>query len=102
MEALDSCWEVRHGAALLLREVLRSQAAAAGMHLRMEEEPSGWLLPGKSGHRQLGKMEISEIESSIEANRAWIEGCAKVLLSVLSMDRVGDYVSDQVGSLILS
>ena len=40
-DALDPAWHVRHGAALALREVLRSQAAAAGIEAPIASEPSG-------------------------------------------------------------
>ena len=40
-DALDPAWHVRHGAALALREILRSQAAAAGIEAPLASEPSG-------------------------------------------------------------
>ena len=40
-EALDPTWHVRHGAVLALRELLRSQAAAAGVEAPLAAEPSG-------------------------------------------------------------
>ncbi|GMH43351.1 hypothetical protein BSKO_11273 [Bryopsis sp. KO-2023] len=96
IEVLDSCWEVRHGAALALREVLRSQAGAAGISVRLTEEPSGWLLPGRSGRRDLGNVQQEELSHAASANQSWLENCVVVLLCVLAMDRVGDFVSDQM------
>lgn len=40
-EALDPTWHVRHGAVLALRELLRSQAGAAGVDAPLAAEPSG-------------------------------------------------------------
>jgi hypothetical protein len=40
-DVLDPAWHVRHGAALALREVLRSQAGAAGIEAPVASEPSG-------------------------------------------------------------
>ena len=40
-DALDPAWHVRHGAALALREILRSQAGAAGIEMPLSAEPSG-------------------------------------------------------------
>lgn len=96
VEILDSSWEVRHGAAMALREVLRSQAGAAGICIKLTDEPTGWLVPGRSGARQLGDIGEEGVVSATTSNQKWIENCVILLLYVLSMDRVGDYVSDQV------
>ena len=40
-EALDPTWHVRHGALLALRELLRTQAGAAGVQAPLTTEPSG-------------------------------------------------------------
>ncbi|ETN45494.1 uncharacterized protein HMPREF1541_09326 [Cyphellophora europaea CBS 101466] len=65
-------WEIRHGAALGLREVLRVHGRGAG--------------------RQYGR---SRLENEI-ANNRWLEDMAGRLLAVLMLDRFGDYVSDTV------
>ncbi len=49
VDLLDPAWEVRHGAALGLREVLASQAAAAAIDAPALDQPSGWMLPDTSG-----------------------------------------------------
>lgn len=41
MDVLDLNWEVRHGAAVALREILRSQAASAAVQAPLKSEPSG-------------------------------------------------------------
>lgn len=49
VDILDPAWEVRHGAAVALREVLRSQAAAAGVAAPVADAPSGWGEEGGEG-----------------------------------------------------
>jgi TATA-binding protein-associated factor len=72
VDIFDPNWEVRHGAAMALREVIRVQGAGAG---RME---------GKT--RQ---------ENDI-LNRRWLDDLACRLVCVLTLDRFGDYISDNV------
>ncbi|KIW73221.1 hypothetical protein PV04_01355 [Phialophora macrospora] len=71
-DLFDPTWEVRHGAAMGLREVLRVHGRGAG--------------------RRYGK---SRAENDL-ANRRWLDDMACRLLSVLMLDRFGDYVSDTV------
>jgi TATA-binding protein-associated factor len=50
VDVLDPSWEVRHGAAVGLREVLRSHAGSACVDAPMADEgTSGWAMPGGSG-----------------------------------------------------
>ncbi len=49
LDLLDPLWEVRHGAALALRELLRGHAGAAGVEAPLEPVPTGWAIPGGSG-----------------------------------------------------
>ena len=72
VDIFDSNWEVRHGAAMALREVIRVQGAGAG---RIE---------GKS-----------RSENDL-LNRKWLDDLACRLLCVLMLDRFGDYISDNV------
>ncbi|KAJ5636481.1 uncharacterized protein N7484_009794 [Penicillium longicatenatum] len=72
MDIFDSNWEVRHGAAMALREVIRVQGAAAGR------------LEGKT-----------RTENDL-LNRKWLDDLACRLLCVLMLDRFGDYISDNV------
>nr|CAD7432737.1 unnamed protein product [Timema monikensis] len=65
-------WEVRHGAATALREVIRLHGAGAG----------------KSAN--IPKTEMDEF------HQLWLEDVALRLLCVLALDRFGDFVSDQV------
>ncbi|KKA23567.1 Non-specific serine/threonine protein kinase [Rasamsonia emersonii CBS 393.64] len=72
VDLFDPNWEVRHGAAMALREVVRVQGAGAG--------------------RVHGK---SRAENNI-LNRKWLEDLACRLLCVFMLDRFGDYISDNV------
>ncbi|XP_008559324.1 TATA-binding protein-associated factor 172 [Microplitis demolitor] len=65
-------WEIRHGAATALRELVRLHGKGAG----------------KSRDQTQEEME--------ESNRRWIIDAALRLLCVLGLDRFGDFVSDQV------
>ncbi|EXJ85606.1 hypothetical protein A1O1_05972 [Capronia coronata CBS 617.96] len=72
IDLFDPNWEVRHGAAMGLREVLRVHGRGAG--------------------RRYGR---SRAENEL-ANRRWLDDMACRLLCVLMLDRFGDYVSDTV------
>ncbi|TFK45985.1 SNF2 chromatin remodeling protein [Heliocybe sulcata] len=65
-------WEVRHGAALALRELLKIQGKCGGM---------------KDG--------LSPIENDF-AHERWCNDLAVKLLYIFVLDRFGDFVSDQV------
>ena len=65
-------WEVRHGAATALRELIRLHGKGAG----------------KSRDQTKEQME--------ESHRRWLIDAALRLLCVLGLDRFGDFVSDQV------
>ncbi|KAH2752761.1 hypothetical protein KXW10_004254 [Aspergillus fumigatus] len=72
VDLFDPNWEIRHGAAMALCEVIRIQGAGAG--------------------RVQGK---SRAENDI-LNRKWLDDLACRLLCVLMLDRFGDYISDNV------
>ncbi|RDW93333.1 DNA-binding ATPase [Aspergillus mulundensis] len=72
VDIFDSNWEVRHGAAMALREVIRIQGAGAG-RLHGKTRPENNIL-----------------------NRKWLDDLACRLLCVLMLDRFGDYISDNV------
>lgn len=72
VDIFDANWEVRHGAAMGLREVVRIQGAGAGrMHGKSRSENNAM-------------------------NREWLDDLACRLLCVLMLDRFGDYISDNV------
>jgi len=70
VDIFDSQWEVRHGAALGLREILRVHGAGAGR------------LRGKTRHE------------NDQLNRKWLDDMACRLCCVLMLDRFTDYASD--------
>ncbi|BDA40363.1 TATA-binding protein-associated factor 172 [Coccomyxa sp. Obi] len=96
VDILSPVWEARHGAAVALREILRSQAGSAGVIAPILDEPSGWMAPGGSGRPQLAPVTAADAAAAAAANQAWLEDCALRLLCTLALDRFGDFVSDQV------
>ena len=72
VDLFDHHWEIRHGAAMGLREVIRVHGAGAG--------------------REHGKSK--DINDS--ANSKWLDDLACRLCCVLMLDRFGDYISDNV------
>ncbi|RHZ83144.1 hypothetical protein Glove_99g122 [Diversispora epigaea] len=66
------CWEVRHGACIGLREILKVQGHGAG--------------------RRVG---LTKSDNKIRHHK-WLEDIAIRLLCVFALDRFGDFVSDQV------
>lgn len=65
-------WEVRHGSATALRELLKTQINGGGRSTYMTSEEQ------KVAHNQ------------------WLEDVALRILSVMALDRFGDFISDQV------
>lgn len=72
IDIFDPQWETRHGAAMGLREIVRSHGGGAGR------------LRGKSRTENDG------------LNRQWLDDLACRLCCVFMLDRFGDYVSDTV------
>ena len=72
VDLFDHSWEVRHGAAMGLREVIRAHGAGAG--------------------RRRGKAR----EQNDILNRRWLEDLACRLCCVFLLDRFGDYSSEGV------
>ncbi|EGC41014.1 TBP associated factor [Histoplasma capsulatum var. duboisii H88] len=72
VDLFDPSWEIRHGAAMGLREVIRVQGAGAGR------------VRGK-GRRHNDAL-----------NHQWLNDLACRLLCVFLLDRFGDYISDNV------
>lgn len=72
LDLFNPRWEIRHGAATALRELFKIHAAGAGKSVFMTAE----------------EMETSHIR--------WLEDAVLRLLCVLSLDRFGDFISDQV------
>jgi TATA-binding protein-associated factor len=72
VDLFDHAWEIRHGAAMGIREVIRVHGGGAGR------------LKGKTRHQ------------NDTLNRRWLEDLACRLCCVFMLDRFGDYVSDNV------
>lgn len=72
VDLFDPNWEIRHGAAMGIREVIRVHGTGAGR------------ARGKSRH-----------ENDI-LNQKWLEDLACRLCCIFMLDRFGDYVSDNV------
>ncbi|KAG6814294.1 hypothetical protein H0H92_013419 [Tricholoma furcatifolium] len=72
VDLFSAAWEVRHGAAMALRELLKSQGQYGGM---------------RDGASQ---------EANAYAHERWCNELAANLLCVFVLDRFGDFVSDQV------
>ena len=72
VDLFDTNWEIRHGATIALREIIRAQGAGAG--------------------RQRGKSR----RQNNALNRAWLDDLACRYCCVMMLDRFGDYISDNV------
>ncbi|KAJ7632150.1 SNF2 superfamily chromatin remodeling protein [Roridomyces roridus] len=72
VDLFSAAWEVRHGAAMALRELLKAQGACGGMHA----EASG--------------------AENAQAHEKWCNDLSAKFLCVFVLDRFGDFVSDQV------
>ncbi|KAF2183144.1 hypothetical protein K469DRAFT_635627 [Zopfia rhizophila CBS 207.26] len=72
VELFDHSWEVRHGAAMGLREVIRVHGAGAG--------------------RRKGKSR----SQNDKLNQRWLNDLACRICCVFMLDRFGDYISDNV------
>ncbi|KAK7073415.1 btaf1 RNA polymerase II, B-TFIID transcription factor-associated, 170kDa, partial [Halocaridina rubra] len=72
MDLFSVSWETRHGAATALRHIFNIQGKGAG------------------------KATYHSIEQMEKNHQAWLEDMAVRFLCVLSLDRFGDFVSDQV------
>ena len=71
-DLFDESWEVRHGAAMALREIIRVHGAGAGRERGLNQQGNDTL------------------------NKYWLDDLACRLCCVLMLDRFGDYVSDNV------
>lgn len=90
-DVLDSAnWEVRHGAALALREVVRVQGAAGGM-----QSTSGFFtMPIPTANLNLAEKATGEENAFLHSK--WTNHLAVKLLCIFVLDRFSDFVSDQV------
>ena len=93
---LNPEWEIRHGAALGLREIIRHQAKSAGVVAPIQDVPTGWLAAEGKGRPLLSSVSSLDVQHAMMKNNEWLEDCAIHVICVLALDRFGDYVSDEV------
>lgn len=72
LDLFNPRWEIRHGSATALRELLKTHIGGGGKSVSMTKEEQD------------------------EAHNHWLEDAVLRLLCVLALDRFGDFVSDQV------
>lgn len=72
LDLFSTRWEIRHGSATALRELLKTQINSGGRNVYMD------------------------VEEQVIAHNIWLEDISLRLLCVLALDRFGDFVSDQV------
>ena len=66
-----------------------------------ESYAAGWIAAGGHGAMQLGPWNASDAAVAAATNAAWLEDCIAHLLCVLTLDRFGDFGSDQVSPFLL-
>ncbi|KAI9276261.1 hypothetical protein BY458DRAFT_554739 [Sporodiniella umbellata] len=71
LDLFDPSWEIRHGAGIGLRSILKAHGEGSG--------------------KKVGRK-----DRNIELHNEWLEDCAIRLLCVFALDRFADFVSDQV------
>lgn len=81
-------WEIRHGAAVALREILKTQCSSAGK--------TGTVL----FFVEFTTLALTSDHSGEVQNQDWLEDCALRLITVLALDQFTDFVSDQVRTSI--
>ncbi|KAL0076434.1 hypothetical protein J3Q64DRAFT_1852898 [Phycomyces blakesleeanus] len=72
MDLFDPAWEIRHGAGIGIRSIVKAHGGGAG------------------------KIEGFSVQKNEELHNAWLEDVAIRLLCVFALDRFADFVSDQV------
>jgi TATA-binding protein-associated factor len=91
VDLFSVAWEVRHGAALALRELLKIQGKCGGM-----QGPSCFLpIYRELANRVLFVDNVPTTENEINHER-WCNDLAAKFLCVFVLDRFGDFVTDQV------
>lgn len=88
VDLFSQAWEIRHGAAMCLRELLKLQGRCGGM--------KGRFLPSVSGTIPQPTLDGQTAEENDFAHERWCNHLAVKLLCVSVLDRFGDFISDQV------
>jgi len=89
VDLFSQAWEVRHGAAMCLRELLKLQGKCGGMKGALPPASTAFVL------HQLSPDGQTTEENNLTHER-WCNSLAAKLLCVSVLDRFGDFVSDQV------
>lgn len=89
-------WEIRHGAALGLRELLKTQGSGGGKELGNRRKNVTITTIKKEENEEGEEEEDGTTFDNEELHTRWCEDAAIRLLCVLSLDRLGDFVFDQV------
>lgn len=88
VDLFSQAWEVRHGAAMCLRELLKLQGKCGGM--------KGRRFPLLSVSSLNPLLDGQTAEENSLAHERWCNRLAVKLLCVSILDRFGDFISDQV------
>lgn len=96
VDLLHSRWEIRHGAAAALREMLMSGAARAGVEIPSPDPDTPFFLQGSGVTFDLTHVTPEAAGAALETHHAWLEDCVLRCVCVLALDRFGDYVGDRV------
>jgi len=78
----DSDWEIRHGAATSLREIIKGLVYSLMRYFKEEENSNGII-----------KREHDKENLFLHLN--WFQDCLVKMLSVIALDRFADYVGDE-------
>eukprot|EP00892_Ulva_mutabilis_P005302 jgi/Ulvmu1/3143/UM015_0183.1 len=94
LHLLDSSWNVRHGAAIGLRQLLQSHAPCAAIAFKPGSPHSGWRVSGQSGLMQRQPMTEEEAAAAVTAHISWLQDTVAFLIFLLVLDRFADYHND--------
>lgn len=92
VDIFSPAWEVRHGAAMALRELLKAQGKYGGT----KGLSLFYLLCPYSVNPETARLAGLKREENAITHERWCNHLAAKLLCVFCLDRFGDYVSDQV------
>jgi len=88
VDLFSQAWEVRHGAAMCLRELLKLQGKCGGM--------KGRFPPSTVDTTTQPALDGQTAEENDAVHERWCNNLAAKLLCVSVLDRFGDFISDQV------
>ncbi len=91
-------WEVRHGAASALREIMKVHGKTCGYSADVEKTQVSFLTYRMEylNVYACSPNNTDLLKQMLENHQLWLEDLSLHLLCVLSLDRFGDFISDQV------